>query len=171
MERKLAQRKAANCGTGVPFLGEKCWLATSGQINSISPLPWLLELPHLSVAGTFLEISNILSHQHCTQSAGTAYWRGVSLFDKRVLEHSKPLIFTLTIMASTDSKEVDLSVEMAALDAEQGDKPGLTDAPVPVASMGTAYDQRDMRVMGKLQELRVSYIHSRIRSAQELTIR
>jgi len=74
-------------------------------------------------------------------------------------------------MASTDSKEVDLSVEMAALDAEQGDKPGLTDAPVPVASMGTAYDQRDMRVMGKLQELRVSYIHSRIRSAQELTIR
>lgn len=56
-------------------------------------------------------------------------------------------------MASTDSKE--LGVEMAALDAEQGDKPEMTGAPVPAASMGTAYDQRDMRIMGKLQELRV----------------
>jgi hypothetical protein len=66
-------------------------------------------------------------------------------------------------MASIDSKEV--GVEMAALDAEHGEKPDLTDAVVPLASMGTPYDQRDMRIMGKLQELRVrdtlySHLHS-----------
>ncbi|KAN0096808.1 amino acid permease [Hyaloscypha variabilis] len=60
-------------------------------------------------------------------------------------------------MTSTDSKDVDLSVEMAALDTEQGDKLEVTDGPVPAASMGTAYDQRDMQVMGKLQELRRNF--------------
>ena len=70
-------------------------------------------------------------------------------------------------MTSTDSKDVDLSVEMAALDTEQGDKLEVTDGPVPAASMGTAYDQRDMQVMGKLQELRVRSILFTIRCVQE----
>jgi hypothetical protein len=56
-------------------------------------------------------------------------------------------------MGSEDLKE--LGVELSALDAEQGDNPDMTGVHVPVASMGTAYDQRDMRIMGKLQELRV----------------
>jgi choline transport protein len=61
-------------------------------------------------------------------------------------------------MASTDSKE--LGVEMHAIDTEQDDNPDMTGAHVPVHSMGTAYDQRDMRVMGKLQELRVRDVFS-----------
>jgi hypothetical protein len=69
-------------------------------------------------------------------------------------------------MANGDAKE--LGVELSALDAEQGDNPDMTGVHVPVASMGTAYDRRDMRVMGKLQELRVSTLFS-IRSAQSLT--
>ena len=55
-------------------------------------------------------------------------------------------------MSSTHSKEP--GVEMHAIDTEQGtDNPNM--AHLSVKSMGTAYDQRDMRVMGKLQELRV----------------
>jgi choline transport protein len=56
-------------------------------------------------------------------------------------------------MASTDSKE--LGVEMHAIDTEQGDNPDMAGTHISAQSMGTAYDQRDMRVMGKLQELRV----------------
>lgn len=56
-------------------------------------------------------------------------------------------------MASTDSKEI--GVEMHDIDAEQGDNPDMTGTHISVKSTGTAYDQRDMRVMGKLQELRV----------------
>jgi choline transport protein len=56
-------------------------------------------------------------------------------------------------MASTDSKEI--GVEMHDIDAEQGDNPDMTGTHISVNSIGTAYDQRDMRVMGKLQELRV----------------
>jgi hypothetical protein len=48
------------------------------------PVPMALELPHLSVAGTFLEIPNILSHQHCTQLAGTVYGPAVSLFGRKL---------------------------------------------------------------------------------------
>lgn len=51
-------------------------------------------------------------------------------------------------MANTDSKE--LGVTLATLDAE------LDDYHEPRGkSEGTAYDKRDMQVMGKLQELRV----------------
>lgn len=56
-------------------------------------------------------------------------------------------------MASTDSKEI--GVEMHDIDAEQGDNPDMTGTHISVKSIGTAYDQRDMHVMGKLQELRV----------------
>ena len=56
-------------------------------------------------------------------------------------------------MASTDSKEI--GVEMHDIDAEQGDNHDMTGTHISVKSIGTAYDQRDMRVMGKLQELRV----------------
>jgi hypothetical protein len=63
-------------------------------------------------------------------------------------------------MASTDSKE--LGVEMHAIDTEQGDNPDMTGTHISAQSMGTPYDQRDMRVMGKLQELRVRYIFNRL---------
>ena len=70
-------------------------------------------------------------------------------------------------MASTDSKE--LGVEMQTIDAELGDE--NVDVPgthISAKSMGTAYDQRDMRVMGKLQELRVRNVFKR-RCAHPLT--
>ena len=58
------------------------------------------------------------------------------------------------IMSSTNSKE--LGVEMQAIDTEQGtDNPDMAGTHISVKSMGTAYDQRDMHVMGKLQQLRV----------------
>jgi len=63
-------------------------------------------------------------------------------------------------MASTDSKE--LGVEMQTIDAELGDENvDVPDAHISAKSMGTAYDQRDMRVMGKLQELRVRNVFKR----------
>ena len=42
------------------------------------------------------------------------------------------------------------------MDTEKGTgNPDIASTHVSVRSMGTAYDQQDMRVMGKLQELRV----------------
>lgn len=63
------------------------------------------------------------------------------------------------IMSSTNSKEP--GMEMQAVDAEQGTKnPEMAETHVSGKSMGTAYDQRDMRVMGKLQELRVRDVYN-----------
>jgi hypothetical protein len=57
-------------------------------------------------------------------------------------------------MLYTNSKE--LVVEMQAMDTGQGsDNVDMAGTHLSVQSMGTAYDQHDMRVMGKLQELRV----------------
>jgi hypothetical protein len=58
-------------------------------------------------------------------------------------------------MASSDVKE--LGVEMQAIDTEQGiDNSNVVGTHISAKSIGTAEDQRDMRIMGKLQELRVS---------------
>ena len=57
-------------------------------------------------------------------------------------------------MSSTDPK--DLGVEMQVMETGQGiDNTDMATTHISVKSMGTAHDQRDMRVMGKLQELRV----------------
>jgi hypothetical protein len=61
-------------------------------------------------------------------------------------------------MAAKDSEE--LGVDLAVLDTEQGDNPDMIVTHVPVASMGTAHDRRDMRILGKLQELRVRSVIS-----------
>lgn len=71
-------------------------------------------------------------------------------------------------MASTDLKEV--GVEMQDVDAETGaDNLDIQGIHISAKSMGTAYDRRDMRVMGKLQELRVRDV-SKQSCAQLLTI-
>jgi hypothetical protein len=57
-------------------------------------------------------------------------------------------------MASRDSKE--LGMEMQDIDTEPRiGSCGVAGTNVPTEAVGTAYDQRDMRVMGKPQQLRV----------------
>jgi len=57
-------------------------------------------------------------------------------------------------MASSDVKV--LSAETQAIDTEAGiDNSSMAGTHISVKSIGTAEDQRDMRIMGKLQELRV----------------
>ena len=57
-------------------------------------------------------------------------------------------------MSYTNPK--DLGVEMQVMETGQGiDNTNMTATHVSVKLMGTVYDQQDMRVMGKLQELRV----------------
>ena len=119
-----------------------------------------LSFSHLLAAGTFLNVPSL------TLSSFTLLLslNGTGTLLQPKLSHpvyarcrDRPVS---AIMPSANSKERGESkepgVEMQAIDPEQGtDNPDMAGAHVPVKSMGTAYDQRDMRVMGKLQELRV----------------
>lgn len=113
-----------------------------------------LRVPNLLVAGTLLNFPSLIlsplpNYSLCAQSYLFNY--SPSLF---ILARCQDPPLSAT-MASSDVKE--LGVEMQAIDTEQGiDNSNVVGTHISAKSIGTAEDQRDMRIMGKLQELRVS---------------
>ena len=60
-------------------------------------------------------------------------------------------------MSATDFKEPGIELQDIDTELQNVDPAGVH---LSANSVGTAYDQRDMRVMGKLQELRVRHLIS-----------
>jgi hypothetical protein len=113
----------------------------------------LLKFPTFRLLELYLQtpifdLTQFLSLYKVSSRNASAYRASYITFELYLSRPNYP-----TAMAGTDSKE--LGVELATFDTEQGANKEIMIASIPVASLGTAYDQRDMRVMGKLQELRV----------------